>query len=341
MQADVIIVGAGVAGLRCATLLRREGAKVVVVDRARGVGGRCATRRFSGQPVDFGVAFLHGHKAEFLAAIDEVDGATRIAGWPLAVEGTGKPCQPDAFSPNERRTAFVEGLAAFPKHLARGLDLRLRTNVTAVAASRDGFEVRSAEGTTLSARDLVLATALEQNLALLAGLGGTAAVDSLRALLSMVASLPCITLIAGYPLTAATPAWDICYPADSEQLQVISHDSSKRRDKQAAVFVYQALPRWSRQNLTADGDVVQRALLEEAGHRLGAWASRPEWTSLHTWRYARVDRGNELVSPPSVSLSNGGRLGLAGDLFAPGGGIQAAFLSGGALARRFLCEEHQ
>ncbi len=35
----------------------------------------------------------------------------------------------------------------------------------------------------------------------------------------------------------------------------------------------------------------------------------------------------------------GGRLGLCGDRFAPGGGVQAAFLSGQRLARRLLAAE--
>ncbi|MFN9939342.1 MAG: FAD-dependent oxidoreductase, partial [bacterium] len=42
---DVVVVGAGVAGLACAGALRESGASVVVLEKSRGVGGRCATRR--------------------------------------------------------------------------------------------------------------------------------------------------------------------------------------------------------------------------------------------------------------------------------------------------------
>ena len=53
-EADVVVVGAGVAGLQCARRLRDAGLQVVVLDKARGVGGRVATRRVDGQPVDHG-----------------------------------------------------------------------------------------------------------------------------------------------------------------------------------------------------------------------------------------------------------------------------------------------
>jgi renalase len=60
---DVIILGAGVAGLQCARRLSSAGADVLVVDRADKPGGRCATRVFEGQPADYGPLFLHGNES--------------------------------------------------------------------------------------------------------------------------------------------------------------------------------------------------------------------------------------------------------------------------------------
>jgi len=57
----VIVIGAGVAGLACARELARRGVPVRVLERARGVGGRCATRHVDGQPIDEAMpgAFRH------------------------------------------------------------------------------------------------------------------------------------------------------------------------------------------------------------------------------------------------------------------------------------------
>ncbi|HYD41115.1 MAG TPA: NAD(P)-binding protein, partial [Anaeromyxobacter sp.] len=50
-RVPVLVVGAGVAGLSCARVLATAGRSAPVLDRARGVGGRCATRRVDDHPM--------------------------------------------------------------------------------------------------------------------------------------------------------------------------------------------------------------------------------------------------------------------------------------------------
>src|SRR5512142_1878655 len=141
----VIVVGAGVSGLACAQALSAAGREVLVVERARGVGGRCATRRLGETPVDFGVAFLHGRDADFLAAVRAAS-ATVLEGWPSEIHGTGMPCQPEAFAPGETRLAFAEGVSAFPKHLARGLAVRTGARVVALEPAGRALALRLEDG---------------------------------------------------------------------------------------------------------------------------------------------------------------------------------------------------
>jgi predicted NAD/FAD-dependent oxidoreductase len=56
-ECDVAIIGAGIAGLCAALTLTQAGLKVVIVDKARGVGGRMATRRLGGAVIDHGAQF--------------------------------------------------------------------------------------------------------------------------------------------------------------------------------------------------------------------------------------------------------------------------------------------
>lgn len=53
-EADVVVVGAGLAGLVCGCVLARSGRRVVVVDRARRAGGRLKTIQYQGFAVDLG-----------------------------------------------------------------------------------------------------------------------------------------------------------------------------------------------------------------------------------------------------------------------------------------------
>lgn len=312
-----------------------------MIDKSRGVGGRCATRRIEGQPVDHGIAFLHGASAFFLDAVAEVGAAgagTPLPDWPRAVRGSGTPCQPAAFAPGESRLAFAEGVSALPKHLARGLPLRLASRVVALEIDRAAIAAALEDGTRVEAPTLVLALPLEQARELLDPLPrGIPELDGVRELLAMIATLPCLTLIAAYPHEASEPLdWDACYPESSRTLLLLSHDSAKRRNPALRMIVYQAHPGWSHEHLEEDSERWAAAMLEEAGRLLGPWAARPLFHQAHRWRYARVDRGTELASPVRLDLPGGGRLGLAGELFSPGGGIEAAYLSGRRLAERLL-----
>jgi monoamine oxidase len=62
IQADVLVVGAGAAGLAAAAELTRAGRSVLVVEARDRVGGRCLTRRLPGipTPVELGAEFIHG-----------------------------------------------------------------------------------------------------------------------------------------------------------------------------------------------------------------------------------------------------------------------------------------
>jgi renalase len=336
---DVIVVGAGVAGLACARRLSSAGADVLVLDRADKPGGRCATRWTEGLPFDYGPQFLHGADPSFLSCLASVD-ARRVEGWPRRVEGRGTPCQPDAFAPHQTRLAFEEGLHSLPRDLARGLPLTLNTLAVSLSVSGGAARVLSAAGESFEGRDLVLALALEQALPFLHMLPAEGGRDGMLALLSLFASSPCLTVTAVYPPGTPAPAWDIMYPEDEPSLLLVGHDSAKRPGAPSTVLVCQGSARWSRSRLEAPVEQWTRELLAAVARRVGGWAGKPQWVRSHRWRHSRVDRANELAGP--VVLHAGGcRVGVAGDLFTPGGGVQAAWMSGDRLGERLRAEAEE
>lgn len=70
---DVVVVGAGIAGLAAARGLAESGLRVVLLDAAERVGGRVYTVRvpYSDLPVELGAEFVHGRPAELMALIEE------------------------------------------------------------------------------------------------------------------------------------------------------------------------------------------------------------------------------------------------------------------------------
>jgi len=326
---DLLVVGAGIAGLSCAQRATELGLRPLVLERSRGLGGRCATRRVEGQPVDHGLTFLHGSDPAFLEALDAVE-ATPLPGWPERVRGRGTPCHPATQSPRDRKIAYAEGLSSFPKHLARGLAIDRETPVERLSAGNEAAVVLES-GKRVAAPLVALTLPCEQARALLHSAGaGSAELAAIARLLDMMGTLPCCTVLAGYPLDVEEPVFDLWYPEDSTTIQVISHDSAKRAAPRFRVLVIQAHARWSRQRLEHAAESWAGELLDEAARLVGAWAGRPAWSQAHLWRYGRTETAGDLVTP--VVLPGG--IGLAGELFHTGGGAQAAYLSGRTLAER-------
>lgn len=334
LDADVIVVGAGVAGIACARDLVATGHHVIVLERSRGVGGRCATRRVDGQAVDHGVPFFHGSDGEFLASL-RAGGAANVAeGWPRAIEGSGRPCEPRALAPGEERLALVAGATAFAKRLAQGLDVRTEVTVSRLEGGERAGVV-TGDDVVHHAPTVVLTPPAPQARALLENLLGTEpGLRSLAALLDGAEYDPCLTVIAGYPRGSPAPPWDLAYPDDSPLLQTLSHDSTKRGSAAATILVCQAGAAWSRSHVDEPPDAWAPLVLREAVRIAGDWAAAPEWVQAHRWRYSRGGPATRLAHPPLVTTERGARIGLAGDGFSRRGGVEGAWLSGRELARR-------
>ena len=341
---DVIVVGAGIAGLSLAREMRSRGLAPVVLERARGVGGRCATRRIDGQPVDHGVAFLHGRTPLFLDELDGVRDASAIPDWPRVWKGTGVPCQPAAFGAASRRLAFAEGVSRFAKHLARTLDVRLEAGVTALRlverpeppAGRC-WELALAPGEWLRADAVALTMPAPSAVTLLQRMEPPSAeVAALLPLLQLIRMLPCLTVIARYPAAVPVPRWEACLPGDSAAIQTILHDSSKRPGGARPTVVIQARPAFSLAHLDDPVESWTQALLDEATALKGDWLAQPETVQSHIWRNARVAAGSELAHPVVATAGGGALLGIAGDGLHDAGGVEGAYLSGLDLAARFL-----
>src|SRR5689334_1633973 len=80
---DEIVIGAGLAGLRCAAELAAQGREVVVLESSDRVGGRQRTDRVDGFTLDRGFHVLNTAYPAVRAAVD-VDSLS-VAAFPTAV----------------------------------------------------------------------------------------------------------------------------------------------------------------------------------------------------------------------------------------------------------------
>jgi predicted NAD/FAD-dependent oxidoreductase len=333
---DVIVLGAGVAGLSLARQLTAQGLKVWIIEKSRGVGGRCATRRVNGLPVDHGLPLLHGRSSIFAETIAAMSDAQLIADWPIHRRGPGTPCQPQGFDSQSYRLAIGEGVSAFAKFLARGLQIQLNTTIERIAWEQGCVRLFDQQQREYQAHGVVLSCPAPQALELLRPLADVSKEmsDVLR-VLAQVHMVPCLTLLAGYDDGPPLP-WQLYLPGPEHPLHSIIEDSSKRprEDGEQKVFVLQAKPRFSRNHLAEPPESWSALLLQDAAELLGSWMGQPLWHQCHRWRYARVQPCAELSRSILLTEQGGPLLGLCGDAFHPAGGVEGAFLSGIELAQR-------
>ena len=97
----MIVVGAGIAGVACAGELARAGVPVEIRERDQVAGGRMASRRFDGRPVDLGAAYLAADDPDFVEVVrrwqaaglvrEWTDTFSRTAGRPVPDRSAGPP----------------------------------------------------------------------------------------------------------------------------------------------------------------------------------------------------------------------------------------------------------
>lgn len=117
-DADIIVIGAGAAGLACAHALAGDGFRVRVIEARDRLGGRAHTRLIEGLPLDLGCHWLHSAERNPWTAITEDLGFT--------LDRTPPPWEheeiPTRF-PLEAQSAYDRAQAAFRRRVkAHGSD---------------------------------------------------------------------------------------------------------------------------------------------------------------------------------------------------------------------------
>jgi predicted NAD/FAD-dependent oxidoreductase len=304
-QKSVAVIGAGMAGIGAARLLVEEGCRVVVFDKSRGLGGRCATKRWEGHSVDHGAQYFTMRDADFSQAVRLACGGDLLEIQAAIVDEAGREL------PSEERFFHAKGNSRLARALAEGLDVRTGVTIEAVEDRRVGGEVF----------DVILSTAPWPQTAKLAGISG-----------AQNPYAPCLAGLFLYEgecvgLTAAryaisdrsghALAWSAC-----------ENHKPGRVGEGFTVMVVHASEEFSRARLEDDpaswaADL--RALVEE---RWDIPSSAFRAVHPHRWRYARISQEMEIPALPEGWH-------FAGDLLTESR-VESAWLAGREVAARIL-----
>ncbi len=121
---DVIVVGAGMAGLTAARTLAEAGLKILVLEAQNRIGGRIWTQHVANEAIDLGAEFVHGRPPELWALIEEAGLETYERDGSQACFEDGKLADcgdemEDIFEPLEKLEDFQGPDLSFAEYLDR------------------------------------------------------------------------------------------------------------------------------------------------------------------------------------------------------------------------------
>ncbi|GID92238.1 hypothetical protein Adi01nite_16500 [Amorphoplanes digitatis] len=298
---NVVVVGAGIAGLACAAELAAAGVRVRVHERGPRVGGRLAVDSLGGRYADIGAAYLVADDPDFADVARRWRDRGLARPWTdtLAVFQGRLPGQPAA---GPVRWAAPGGLRSLAEDLATGLDVVLNSELDAVPPDADA---------------VVLAMPGPQALRLRPP---AAVADAARA----QAWEPVLTAVCAYP-RRSWPGFRGAFVNDHPVLATVCDDGDRRGDL-APVLVAHSTAGFARPRLD-DPDAAGGELAAAVNDLLGL-DERPE-VRVHRWTYARPS------SPGTPPFVTDGRVWLAGDAFGRPR-VQTAWLSGRAAGRAVI-----
>jgi predicted NAD/FAD-dependent oxidoreductase len=313
----VAVIGAGAAGAMAARTLFDQGHTVDVFEKARGAGGRMATRRAG--PLQF------DHGAQYLTLRDPRLDELRTT-WTEGGVLAAWRADPD---PARTRWVGMPGMSAPVRQLLGEVPVHYGAEILSMRRHDGLWRLAGTAGELRGAfHAVIVAVPAPQAWALLREVAPWASA------LPAVAMAPCWAVMAAGAgnLPDGPPGGaEGEFPAGAP-LSWAAHDAGKPgRDRNAGTWVLHASVPWSRAHLEAENASVAATLWQWFAAFSGADGTPPTFLQAHRWRHARVlePLGTECLWDAALAL------GACGD-WCLDGRVEAALLSGMALARQFM-----
>jgi predicted NAD/FAD-dependent oxidoreductase len=317
---EIIIVGAGIAGLTAARTLQDMGFDSIVLEKSKGIGGRCATRRLGEGIFDHGSQFFTVREPAFQELVDGwmMKGAAKewTRGFPVIGDVTELAGHP--------RYCGVDGMTGMARLMAEGLDIRREHRVKRVSEARACWQIEVEGGVRMRAGVLVLTAPVPQALRLIND-ENTWRIGAALSPLLVIHYSPCFTAMALLDGPSGLPGPGAARVEDGP-ISWIADNQRKGISPGAVAVTIHASRRFSEEHLEEDPQEIARVLQEAAQPLL---ESRITECRGHRWRYAVP---SSTLPVGCFEVSGRAPLFFAGDAFA-GNRVEGAALSGLAVAR--------
>lgn len=320
---SIAVIGAGLSGLSAARTLADHGLEVQVFDKARGPGGRMATRYSDAYAFDHGAQYFTARDERFKQYVQAWINEGLVEKWEcrLAVarsgELTSKTCENPLF-------VGVPRMSTVTRHLSNGLDVRYQTRIARTIRIDENWCLFDEEHMNLGSFDVLLVTTPPNQAApLLIDIPG------IVRQIESVSMVPCWSLMAVFnePLSLE---YDGLFVEESPISWAARNNSKPGRPMQET-WILHGSHAWSEENLEAEKEAVMHRMLSSFFEAAGLHPVDPHILQAHRWRYALAQNQLDVGCIWNTEM----RVGVCGD-WCLSRRVEGAFLSGMAAAGRVL-----
>ena len=313
MHLQTVIVGAGISGLLVARVLHDSGARVTVLEKSRGFGGRLATKRVGDAVFDQGAQYFTVKDPRFAAWVEKWERDGLVSLWPGGEQ--------------HRRYIGRPSMTSVAKALAEGLDVKREHKVTALGCCGNYWCVDVENHGCMRAERLILTAPVPQCLALLKA-GEFAVPEPLLTRLKSIDYDPCLALLVTVAGRSRLPVDGV--RRESGVIRWAADNQAKGVSPNVAAVTLHLSPEFSEAHYGRTEIEVLELVRAEAEELIGAPISG---ATLHRWKYSHA---RAIFPEPYVWWSQES-LGFAGDAFG-GARVEGAAISALALAERVKAE---
>ena len=321
---SVAVIGAGMAGLTCATSLMLNIPQVRVFERGLHAGGRMSSYRARGYEFDAGTQYFTVHDEllrESLSGWLSEGVVQEWQGWVVELDRGNFMCRDTI-----QRYVGTPTMAAIGRHLAELCEVSFGVQVSRLVREDGGIRLVDRLGDDLGRFDLVvLATPPAIAARLAAGVA-----PALAEAAAQVQMTKCWSVMLGFEQPLPLP-YDAAYVFNSS-LNWIARNSSKPRRAEREAWVLHATPEWTEAHTDLTHEQVIQEMIKAFEKATGSpLPERPRLRVVRYWEQAAPIDGLDTA----FLLDADAGLGMCGDwCVAPR--LEGAFRSGWSMANHVL-----
>jgi len=314
----VAVVGAGLAGLRCASLLMDKGYDVTIFEKSRGTGGRLSSVKLGELSVDLGAPWIEPVNHDFRHWL--MMQGPHLSLWRPSVCDFSF----NKVSADRQVWVSVPRSSMITRHLLQKINFHPSVRVGVAWPDREGVLLRDERSVALGHFDkVVIATPAPQAALLLD------AVQRYRQRAEAVVQKPCWVLLVSLEKRPEKLAEVDVVEGQHGIFARIIRDSSKQQ-REGEVWVLQTNDAWSREYVNLNPETVSQELLAGFQEWLGE-ALLPKAMRVHRWLYSEACVEDEHLSLWDAETG----IGACGDWLVRGG-LEGAWRSGSSLAEKIM-----